>query len=276
MPRVGEGDLPSVPRVVVDPDVPEPDRRFILLANPKTRDSEPPERPLPIRARSSLIGLLLTERIVWRYGAVALGATVLVMLLLGESALAVLLGIGVPVLYGLLWVVTGVKFGEYPQERIWRLHHDRFITVGELDESGRELLARAQRAIDIVLSSEVNAVGVLDKIHNKVALPRWEWELAKALRGLARLRATESGAGGSGPGSAAVADAAAKVTDRVAALEEYAARVRAADAAYHVAALEGQMGAAVDDLSEQAQVAMRSLEDSARRFSELGDQPGVL
>jgi hypothetical protein len=117
-------------------------------------------------------------------------------------------------------------------------HPDRVIFPDALDNDSRRLLARAQNAIDAILSSQVRAAGLL--MADEPVLRRHEWEIACALRELTRVRALSAGASGEGALTAAVLDAqrqalgiAADATDsRVSALERYADQVAAADAAH--------------------------------------------
>ncbi|NRQ40853.1 hypothetical protein HII36_54975 [Nonomuraea sp. NN258] len=117
----------------------------------------------------------------------------------------------------------------------------RFVVVSELSPSSKELLTRARRAVTSVSRSRVAGTGLLDDVANEVLLPRQVWEIARLLhvqtqlqqeqeqarRGLmtAELRAVLE------PQQAALTRSVAKVTARVAALEEYAHRVATADAA---------------------------------------------
>lgn len=107
-----------------------------------------------------------------------------------------------------------------------------------------------------MLSADVCTADLLDQAATRAALAGQEWEIAVALREQARLRARRSELPAVRPGTRAatlldrqtqaaqLADAS--VAGRVAALEDYAAEVRAADAAWRdwqhaavVAELEG-------------------------------------
>jgi hypothetical protein len=117
-------------------------------------------------------------------------------------------------------------------------HSEQVIFPDTLHHDSRRLLARAQNAIDAILSSQVRAVGLL--VADEPVLRRHEWEIACALRELTRLRALSASTADAGALTAAVLDAqrqalgiAADATDsRVSALERYAEQVEAADAAH--------------------------------------------
>ncbi|MEO3792295.1 hypothetical protein ABGB14_18955 [Nonomuraea sp. B10E15] len=118
----------------------------------------------------------------------------------------------------------------------------RFVLREHLDDAARPLLGRAQAAIDQVMSSGVNAEGLLDDVRNGVMLPAQEWEIARLLAKLSALRAEhqEVVAEGVTPEVAAVAGPLAEALDssqravlaRVEALERYAGHVADAERAY--------------------------------------------
>lgn len=119
---------------------------------------------------------------------------------------------------------------------------DRFVEPSDLDDSCRELLRRAQRAIGAVLGSGVYASDFLDHAAGETVLRRHEWDIAAALREITRLRAelaSAAAADAAGPMAAAVLDsqqhalalARDAIAARVSALERYAAQVETADAA---------------------------------------------
>jgi len=136
----------------------------------------------------------------------------------------------------------GQPSGQVPADVAARRYHGRYLTGADFDARSRVLLRRAQDAVDVVTSSEVCRAGLLDQPAASLALAGQEWDIALALREQARLRArrAELSAARPGPQAAAVLDGQARVArladasiaDRVAALEEYAAEVREADAAY--------------------------------------------
>jgi len=123
-----------------------------------------------------------------------------------------------------------------------RRDSSRVIEPSSLDDSGRQLLRRAQQAIGAILSSEACTVDLLDRAATQTALKRHEWEIASTLREITALRA-ESGTSlpGASPGPMteavlashrrALALAQQATTARVCALERYAEQVRVTDAA---------------------------------------------
>ena len=116
---------------------------------------------------------------------------------------------------------------------------DRFVEPSDLDDSCRELLRRAQRAIGAVFGSGVYASDFLDHAAGETVLRWHEWDIAAALREITRLRAELGSAAAAGPMAAAVLDsqqhaltlARDAIAARVSALERYAAQVETADAA---------------------------------------------
>jgi hypothetical protein len=121
-------------------------------------------------------------------------------------------------------------------------HHGRYFCGPDFDEIARAALARARSAIEQVQESTVVRDGLLDTIDNAVVLPEQLWQIAKSLHAQTELRAHQASLGDS-PFTAAV-EAAIKpqrralelsVADterRIAGLEAYALRVRAADDAF--------------------------------------------
>lgn len=133
------------------------------------------------------------------------------------------------------------------QDRELGRHPGQVIFPHDLLRTGRLLLARAQRAIDLIASSDVRAAGLLEA--DEPALRRHEWEIACAMRDLAKVRALTPGGDGGGRGGAdrgagamtaavagahqrAVALAEEATGSRVSALERYAGQVAAADDAH--------------------------------------------
>ncbi len=123
-----------------------------------------------------------------------------------------------------------------------RRDRNRVIEPSSLDDSGRQLLRRAQLAIGAILRSEVYSADLLDRAAAQTALNRHEWEIASTLREIAALRAescTSPPGASLGPMTEAVLEshrralalAQQATTARVCALERYAAQVRVTDAA---------------------------------------------
>lgn len=184
-----------------------------------------------------------------------------------------------------------------PGRELWH-GGDRVILPHSLDASSCLLLARAQRAIDAVLGSEVRAAGLLEHAADEATLQRHEWEIACALREMTAVRAQfdkDAQASPAGAMTAAVLDAQHRAiglahdgtTRRVSALERYASQVGAADDAHRdwrrslqlaglndryldlVArtAADEHAVAELADLTEQAAVTVHVLQESLRDAS---------
>lgn len=120
-------------------------------------------------------------------------------------------------------------------------HRDQVVVPSSLDRACRRLLLRAQVAIDSVLDSDADEVGLPDTVAERTL--RWhEWEIAIALRDITDLRAEHEAnvAASAGPMTDAVLEphyralqlAQDAISSRVTALERYAAEVSTAGAAY--------------------------------------------
>jgi hypothetical protein len=121
-------------------------------------------------------------------------------------------------------------------------HAGRFILPEDLDAGCRELLGRAQNAVDDVLGSQVDDAGLLDSIDNSVTLPAEMWRLAVRLADLTGMRAEHEKivprdlpadvAEVFAPYDDVLDSARRSLTARVTTLEGYARQVRRADAVY--------------------------------------------
>ncbi|MFI6574514.1 hypothetical protein ACIBFB_01845 [Nocardiopsis sp. NPDC050513] len=117
----------------------------------------------------------------------------------------------------------------------WR---DWYVGPDALDTEARALLARTQSAVDAVLASSLHDQGLLlDAVRNRVVLADVEWAVADRLRGHTRTRRTMASTPTPGEHSLRAAARAREVLDqdvarveaRVRVLEDYAAKVRAAE-----------------------------------------------
>ncbi|WP_444961151.1 hypothetical protein [Nocardiopsis sp. M1B1] len=122
--------------------------------------------------------------------------------------------------------------------RIVTASEGEFVSPGALDEESRALLERAQRAVDAVLGSPLHERGLLlDTVRNRVVLADVEWSLARSLLHQTRVRERiartptpgERSREAAARAGAVLAAETAEVTARVAVLEDYADRVRAAE-----------------------------------------------
>jgi len=122
-------------------------------------------------------------------------------------------------------------------------HRRHFVYPADLDAACWQPLHAVQRAIDVVLTSEVYRAGLLDQATH-VADLRWhEWEVARRMRDITRLRAeyAESMSSRPGPQTAAVLTAHLRAVTvaqdatarRVVQLQRYANEIMAADLAMH-------------------------------------------
>lgn len=125
------------------------------------------------------------------------------------------------------------------------VYPDHVVRFSSLDESSRQLLIRAQRAIHDVLTCKIYAENQLRQVATEPTLRRHEWAIAVNLREVASLRAEQARMRKSrpvespGPLTKAVLGAQQDalhqklkaVESLVKALENYAAHVKAADLA---------------------------------------------
>ena len=142
--------------------------------------------------------------------------------------------------------LTGLLVGflgdDVRRARALRCRRDRYLIPDDFDATGRDLLTRAQTAIDAVGESEVNKQGLLDSVDNEVTLPQQEWEIAQVLARQSKLRREQQEIleFSAVPEVEAVVRplreklevSVQAVTRRIEALERYAERTRAADEAY--------------------------------------------
>ncbi|GII52681.1 hypothetical protein Pth03_10700 [Planotetraspora thailandica] len=241
---------------VIDPDVPERERK-LLLGDPEALGSRgvPARRPwfggrtwqdAGVCLLHAPMWTLLPGLMGWFYGgrvrlaglAVQAGVVALAVAAAaagpGLGAFFVAAGWAMPVTFGvLLW-----RCGEGPAARLARKLRGRYVRPDDLTETAAGLLRRAQTAAAAVLESEVNRTGLLDDVRNAVTLPAQVWEVASVLVRVDTLRREhEAVTDREHRRIAEMLDAQAdaldlateSVTRRVCALEDYAAMVRGAD-----------------------------------------------
>ncbi|MES9536614.1 MULTISPECIES: hypothetical protein [unclassified Actinomadura] len=151
---------------------------------------------------------------------------------------------GLFVLSGAAVVAFGVLLARCGQGRagsLARRLHGSYVVPDDLDTATAALLGRVQRAIQVVLTSEVTKEGLLDDLRNTVTLPAQEWEVAQTLQEISRLSEEQRTARLAGqsaelaqmmaPQAKALKLATASVTERIEAIERYAEQVTAADRA---------------------------------------------
>ncbi|MGK5550749.1 hypothetical protein ACSNOI_03965 [Actinomadura kijaniata] len=190
------------------------------------------------------------------------------------------------------WVVLMVLHGGKDQRAVLgRVHHGRYYLEADFDQGDLRpwfgavpggLMRRAQSAVTVVLESDVESAGLLDGTANAVVLPRLEWEIARSLAELTRNARELDAAAQPGrrgrketePQRKASRDATAEVLGRVRALEEYAARVRAADKAYR----EWRTARELEELGAETRESLaRAVRDElvAAEVGDLAERPGL-
>ncbi|WP_327092895.1 hypothetical protein OIE66_20305 [Nonomuraea sp. NBC_01738] len=232
--------------VVVDAELP-PQTAGLLRANPRLlmqmrHGWRPPPvpPPEPRRRRPSGVTLLLATPAVIALIGVLLETSLapLAFALLGAFVILVLVRIS---------SVNELPDPDHVHERrVYeqaRRHQGHYLLPGDFDVPAKAMLLRTQHAVGAVLSSRVNAEGLLDGVRNTVILPAQEWEIARLLAKLSGLRAEHNALleRGVAPEVAAVVrpleralvNSEAAVLARIEALERYAAHVAEAERAYH-------------------------------------------
>ncbi|MEV5828813.1 hypothetical protein AB0L25_24950 [Spirillospora sp. NPDC052242] len=138
------------------------------------------------------------------------------------------------------WIVLYACCGDGERERLGRTHHGRYFLTEDLGGAVQDV-GRAQRAVETVLASGVHKAGLLDG--DGVDVRAIEWELAvtgretavekRALRRLAKEnRGDDALRLALKPRWRAVNEARNRMRERVAALNAYGDKVKAADHVY--------------------------------------------
>ena len=117
--------------------------------------------------------------------------------------------------------------------------YSHFVEASDLDTSARQLMFRAQEAINGALRSDVYANNSFDKALEEPVLRRHEWDIAIALRKISNLRSELQASTQKLPGPMeaavlashrnALALATNSTTSRIDALERYAKELKMAD-----------------------------------------------
>lgn len=220
---------PTSARLALDPDLPAEVSR-VLRASPQilleVRHGRTPAPSGPDRAVVPFLAITLIVALMaggWRGGLTFLALFVLVT---GYKRLT----------------ADGEERETRRRVRIVHEHADRYVLNEDLDADCRALLRRAQDATRAVLRSAVNRDGLLDTFDNAVTLPAQEWQIARRLADLSRLRTEHRSVVGDDvpdefadafrPFDEAIETATASVTARIEALERYAEQARNADRYY--------------------------------------------
>ncbi|MFF1821685.1 hypothetical protein ACFVWG_30560 [Kribbella sp. NPDC058245] len=122
-----------------------------------------------------------------------------------------------------------------------RLQHGSYLLPVDFDDASARLLERAQRSVKTVLEATVTRRGLLDDVQNELVLPEQLWDIAQVLREQTVLRARQRDVARGmataeletvlGPQRRALALSVTAIERKVDLLENYAHRVRSADAA---------------------------------------------
>jgi hypothetical protein len=135
----------------------------------------------------------------------------------------------------------------------------RYVSGSMLDDPGRGMLGREQRAVDAVLGSSLQEQGLLlDGSRNRVVLVDVEWTLAQSILHHARSRHTLDTTPAVGERSERAAERAraalesdtAAVDARIRVLEAYAERVQEAELEIRDRQLEAEFDAIADRAAE--------------------------
>lgn len=200
------------------------------MGSPDAQDISPVSDPLPPAVSGARSSLMPAATACWLASALCI---------------SVMAARGASVAWVIAWVTaTAAAVAVTRLADLRSLDRDSkpVIEPASLDGSSRQLLRRAQLAIDAILGSELYAADLLGHAAGESALRRHEWEIAFTLREITALRA-EFGANmldaSRGPMTDAVLEshrralavAEEATASRVSAIERYAAQVRVTDAA---------------------------------------------
>ncbi|MBO3745707.1 hypothetical protein J5X84_06455 [Streptosporangiaceae bacterium NEAU-GS5] len=263
-------------RPVVDPDLPG-DVVKRLTANPALLDHVRHGTPWTMRAEVQDPVWILP--LIWVAVAFTLGVW---LRFIGPAAITL------P--FVLVFGVRGITRRSRSSDlrRLYRTavqYADRCRVEPDFDAEAAQLMRRAQRAIRKIKKSTVAGLGLLDPAEDAIVLPRQEWEIAKALSRVSELRreqaemlaqdVAEEVRKAIEPLRHSLDTVVASVTQRVQALERYAAKVREADLAYkaheHLRTLAARTGAYQELLAETVRddIAVVEIERLARNAESL-------
>ncbi|MEV7730331.1 hypothetical protein AB0P15_37310 [Streptomyces sp. NPDC087917] len=270
-------------RAVVDPEIPEKDRKVLLsvdgallpsadgdrrpgptagevrrrqraeerVRNPK-KQQDNTLGPVGSGCLSIVLGTFVIPFAQWgSWWGVALGAT--------GSAVALLFSIA---------EIMGRR--DETRHRRTAVHYrNRYVCPCDLEQQQRRLLVRAATAVDTVLTSQANKRQLIDETRNQVELPQMLWKIAQDVAEIDRLVlkhqfSAAGSAGGDVDAALATREAAIKVSrdaveTRVKALERYAAKVLRLDTLW---AQQQQLEALDADSEEYFSLVARTVEDN--------------
>ncbi len=227
----GGPDRPG--RATLDPALgPESTRRLALALNGRRPDGRAAWAVERREGPGTAALVLYTAAWCFLLWAVVPSMTVPLGLAVGTVAVA---AVGVASLLGERRLR---REAEEEPDRIVADFADHHVTGHLLDTPAADLLGRAQRSVDSVLSSGPHDAGLLlDTLRNRVVLTGTEWSLAQDLLRQTRTRERIAAVPAEGPRSreaadgarAALAEDVERTAERVRTLERYAASVRAAE-----------------------------------------------
>jgi hypothetical protein len=229
------------PEPVFAPDVPAEVRQ---LLGRKRELAIPASEPPPAR-RTAWSEPMATLGRLLAWIAASVGVWILALIVLAvifPLDVAAWLALGLGVVGVVATGVIAVRAAMEPRERkSARLQHGRYLLPADFDEQAAYLLVRAQRAVKSVLAAKVAEHGLLDDVKNELVLPEQLWEIGQVLREQTALRARQREVSGGmttaeleavlGPQREALRRSEVAMQRKVETLEQYAERVRVADAA---------------------------------------------
>ena len=235
---------------VFAPDVPDGVRR---LYERRPELFVPAGQPRPKRQTSWSVapGNTFGTLLVWL--AVCVGGWILALIIMAATLPAEVAGWTAVVLAGVAFVATGgVLVKSVVEDRghkAVRLEHGKYLLPEDFDDEAGRLLGRAQRAVKTVLEATVTKRGLLDEVKNDLVLPEQLWDIGQVLHEQSVLRARQREVAKGmktaeleavlGPQRRALALSVQAIRRKVDLLDQYADRVRSADAALRAeAALE--------------------------------------
>jgi hypothetical protein len=227
---------------VFAPSVPRSDRQR-LESHPEAL--VPASDPTPHRqtAWNSQPLTTLGSMLVWVTVCAGVWAVVFVVLALAlPPEVTAWIGLALAAVGVIATVVVGAGFAvEDRYRKLARQHHGRYLLAADFDDEAAALMLRCQRAVRQVLNAKVTTLGLLDEIQNELVLPEQLWDIGRVLQQQSVLRTKQREATAGivtpeleavlGPQRQALARSVAAMEKKVVAIENYAHRVRVADAA---------------------------------------------
>ncbi|MEU5994761.1 hypothetical protein ABZ806_37780 [Spirillospora sp. NPDC047418] len=176
------------------------------------------------------------------------------------------------------WPILLAGRRESGSEVAARHYHGRYLLDDDFSNSARQRLHRVQQAIDIVRNSAAQSAGLLDDVANDVMLPQQEWDIATSLAELSRFeqridqatrdsRLTGRIRAALEPQRKAFRVSVRALDKRIAALEQYAERTQAADAAL----MEWQAARDIADLGDVSRALLARTVQDEQAVAEIGE-----